>query len=269
MKNNLFEFQDYKEYLLKVLERMPGNGHGVRSQMATAMNSQVAFVSQVLNKDAHFNLDQAEDLNKFFGHTNDEADYFLLLVQFARAGTSALKTRLSRQIEEFRKKRLLLKERVDIRHTISREDQMAYYSTWIHAAIHVMVTIPEFQTKQAIAQYFHLSLERVNESLEFLISIGLIENANGLFKPRVDRTFLPSDSVMIMKHHTNWRIKAIESFERPPAQDLHFSAVFSLSKADVYQVKEALIAATNRTRELIRKSKEEELHCLSLDFFKI
>jgi len=56
----------------------------------------VAFVSQILNEVSIFSLEQAEGLNSLLGHSADESDFFLLLVQCGRAGTHALRKLVSR-----------------------------------------------------------------------------------------------------------------------------------------------------------------------------
>src|SRR5437660_270087 len=114
-KYSLFEYRDYKAYLRDLLSQMPAQGYGVRSKLAQALRCQVAYVSQVFNKEIHFSLEQAEELNRFFGHSHEESDYFLLLVQSARAGTRALKDRIQAQLEQRRKTHLNLKDRAGVK----------------------------------------------------------------------------------------------------------------------------------------------------------
>ena len=74
---------------------------------------------------------------------------------------------------------------------------------------------------------------------------------------------------MISKHHTNWRIKAIEVMDRARNTDLHFSTVVSLARDYVQKIKEQLVKNIEAARAVVKESKEEEVHCLALDFFKI
>ena len=87
MKKALFEYSDYKLYLSDKIDGMPKHGRGERSKLAEALRCHLAYVSQVLKGEAQLSLEQADIINQYFDHSPDEADFFLLLVQAARAGT--------------------------------------------------------------------------------------------------------------------------------------------------------------------------------------
>ena len=107
------------------------------------------------------------------------------------------------------------------------------------------------------------------EVAAFLCSIGLTVQSRGRLQPGQARIFLGSDSPSIGKHHTNWRMRAIDSLDRVHNADLHLSTVVSLSKKDVGRVKEMLIKNLETARAVIKESPAEELHCLALDFFQV
>lgn len=269
MKNSVYEYRDYKAYIKDFIHSKPGRGHGFKSQIAKSLNCHTAYVTQVLNKEAHFSLEQSEELNHLFGHTKEEARYFLLLVQYARAGTSKLKKHFQEELQIITEKRFVLKNRVDTKETLSTEDQSRYYSSWLYAAIHILITIPQFRTKEAIGEYLHLPLEKVASILEFLVSIGLVQQDGGKYKTGTHRIFLGNDSPMILKHHTNWRMKSIESLDKGIDKDFHYSSVVSLSQEDVDKMKEIFARAVEQGRSLVKDSKEEELYCMTLDFFNV
>ena len=270
MVKDVFDFRSYKRYLSEILKNQPANGHGYKSRLAQAAGCRVAYVSQIFGGEAHFSPEQAEALNTFLGHSPEEADYFLLLVQLERAGSKALEKRIEVQIEKALEKRLILKDRVDIKASLSPVDQATYYSAWYFAATHILVTIPSFQTREAIGRYLDFPVERTNEILDFLVNVGLVNYAQGRYTPGTTRLFLGNDSPMIAKHHSNWRMRAIQSLDRGLKTDLHFSGVFSLARADVLKIKEKLVKDIEEARSLIRESKDEtELQCFAVDFFKI
>ncbi|MFL5813841.1 MAG: TIGR02147 family protein [Bdellovibrionia bacterium] len=270
MRKDIFDYDDYKKYLHDLFLSQPSQGHGFRSRLAEAAGCRVSYVSQVLNQDADFSLEQAENLNPLLGHNAEESDFFLLLIQYARAGSHALKTRLKEQILRFRQKRLVLKDRVDIKTTLSPVDQMTYYSAWYYAAIHILVMMPEYRTREAISKYLRMPSEKVSEALKFLTSVGLVKSDGSKYLPGVSRIFLGNDSPMISKHHTNWRMRAIDSLDRDLKNDLHLSTVLSLSREDVIHLKELLAKSIDKGRDIAAKSlKDEEVHCLCVDLFKI
>jgi hypothetical protein len=75
---------------------------------------------------------------------------------------------------------------------------------------------------------------------------------------------------MISRHHSNWRMRAIEALDRNLASDIHLSTLLSISKQDVVKIKEQVLKSINQTRGLARESvPEEELYCFAVDFFKV
>jgi uncharacterized protein (TIGR02147 family) len=270
MKKTIFEYSNYKSYLRDLLKSRPRNGYGFKSEIAKALDCRPAFISQVLNNQMQFSPEQAEAFNQFAGHSKDESVFFLLLVQYDRAGSKSLSERIKFQINEFLQKRLILKDRVDIKKTLSAVDQAIYYSSWYYAAVHMLVTIPQYQNKEAIVKYLGLSLDKVNDILEFLISSGLILRANGSLRPGISRIFLGLDSPMIVQHHKNWRLKAIDAFDNDLKRDLHLSTVVTVNRSDAEKIKQKLVQYIEEIRQQIKESQnEEELHCFSVDFFNV
>ena len=270
MTKEIFEYQQYKVYLNDWIKEQPNRGYGLRSAIAEALHCQVAYVSQVLNANAHFNLEQAESLNRFLGHVKDESHFFLLLVQSARAGTVPLKEYFTDQIQQVLQRRVVLKDRLDVKKTLGLQDQATYYSAWYYSAVHVALSIETLQTKEALARYLGLSVGKTAEILKFLISVGLASQSEGGFKIGTTRIHLADDSPMISKHHSNWRIKAIESMDKSATDtDLHYSSVVTISNDDVLKIKSMLVRSISETKSVIRDSKEEQIYCFALDFFRL
>ncbi|HLD99879.1 MAG TPA: TIGR02147 family protein [Bdellovibrionota bacterium] len=269
MERNIFDFKDYKAYLNENFKTRPSGGRGVRSALANAIGCQSAYVSQVLNGPAHFSLEQADLINQFLGHTSDESGFFLLLVQLARAGTQSLRSHFQTQIEAVIGKRLILKNRLDVKQTLSPENQAVYYSAWYYAAVHVMLSIPELQTREALIRHLRLPPQRITDVLNFLVSVKLAVKSGTRYQIGTTRIHLPSDSPLISKHHTNLRMLAIQSLDRNEEKDLHYSSVVTISKDDVLKIKSELVKNIETLKKVIRDSKEEVGYCLSFDFFGI
>jgi plasmid maintenance system antidote protein VapI len=84
---------------------------GVRSKLAQSLQCQTSHISQVLSGRSEFTLEQAEQVSTYIGHSKEETEYFLLLVQVARSGTRALQKIYSDQIQKAQSARLILKNR--------------------------------------------------------------------------------------------------------------------------------------------------------------
>jgi hypothetical protein len=194
----------------------------------------------------------------------------MLMLEFARAGTNELKHYFKAQMDVIQTKRMEVTERLQVKNALTVEDQMLYYSTWHYSALHVLLSIPALQTKQALAQALKLSSAKVSEYLEFLCRTGLALEEGGHYRIGTTRIHVPSNSPMFSKHHTNWRVKAIQALEDfQPKENLHFSGAITLSKADAEKIRKVLLDAIERTEAIYRPSKEEVAYAIILDFFPI
>lgn len=262
----LYEFIDYKIYLKKALNYRLKSQKGVRSRLAEAISCRSGYITQVLEGAANLSLEQADFTSQFLGHTDEESEYFLLLVIYERAGTKQLKGKIEKQIRRNQELHLNLKNRFKV-NIISEESQMILYSSWQYLAILTLIGVPKFQSKESLSEYLQLPLKRISEIFETLEQHGLISFKNGRYFPEINRTHLGKDSPMISKHHINWRLKAIQSIEKQVDADLHYSSVVSLAVKDVPIVKERLIKALEETSTIISPSKEECVFSLCMDFF--
>jgi uncharacterized protein (TIGR02147 family) len=268
--DGIFGFEDYKKYLAQALKARSRSGRGGRSELAAAARCQTSYVSRVLNGAAHFSLEQGMAISQYLGHTREEGQCFLLLLQLARAGTPALRAHHQEDLDRLREQRLVIKNRLKIQSSLSREDQATYYSAWYYAAVHVIVGIEKYRTRDAIAEYLRLPPGQVAKTLEFLAALGLIATAGaGRYKPGAKWLHLERDSPMIAKHHVNWRLVAMQSLDRPHDADLHYSVVVRMSDDDVAKVKALAVTFVQQANALIDASKDEGLHCLNLDFLRV
>jgi uncharacterized protein (TIGR02147 family) len=266
----IFDYKDYREYIKAWIAAQAKKGRGQRAALAEAVRSPVSHISQVLSCISQLNLEQAEEANEFFSHNAEEAEFFLLLVQLGRAGTPKLRRRLESQMQKMQERRLRLKDRLGVKEQISSEHQAKFYSSWHYVAVHILLTIEKFQTKEAIAKRLKLSIRKTSEILDFLLRIGLVKQENSHYLVGNARMHLGNDSSSLSRHHTNWRMQAIQSFDRENADEaLHYSSVVSISEVDAQKIRSLLVKAIENTKALIKPSKEEELYSFCLDFFQV
>ncbi len=274
MTKTLYDFQNYKEYLNSILE-IAGKSRGLRARLAEALNCQSAFISKVLNADAHFSIESAVLISEFLEHSPEEQHYFLLLVQLGRAGSRKLELYYEKQIERIRHDRRQIKKRVvsEEARPLSLEEKAIYYSSWLYVAIHVAVSVQGRDTKAALAEHFQLKLHELSRYLEFLVSAGILAEKAGHYRVGSRLLHLGHDSIvdssLLAKHHTNWRLRAIESLDRQASQDLHFSSVISFSARDIEKIREVLLKSVEEVDEVIKPSPEETAFCLAIDFFRV
>ncbi len=269
MLPSLFHYRDYRDFLTGQIGAMPNGGRGGRTALAKAINCQLPFVTHVLNGDNHLSLEQAEAAARFFSLNSNETEFFLLLVNYNRAGTLELKKVLENLLEERAKKNKLLKNELKIQDTLSAEDQLKYYSNWIYVAVHMALTIPSLQSQEAISKHFSLSKSVVAEILDFLTSRGFASKQGIQYKPSRTVIHLEKAAPALLNHHANWRHKAVASLIQEKENDLHYSGVMSCSKKDFPKVRAAIAKALAESIEIVKPSSEEVLLGMCLDVFEI
>lgn len=263
----VFDFRSYKDFLLRLLADTPKSGWGMRSKFASACGCQTAYFSRVLKGSAQLSLEQAELLARHLRMTEDELDFFLLLVELERAGTKSLKTIWEKKIRKTLEQRMVLQERFKLKSQLTPEEESRYYSNWVYSAAHVMLSIPQLQSRQKMATALGLSPNKMNEVLSFLLSAGFASETDGKLRIGKNRVHVGKDSPLLSKHLTNWRLRSLYSLEQGDQENFHYTGVVTLSQEDCLRIREILIQAIEKANALIEKSPEEVAYCLSLDFF--
>lgn len=267
---HLFEFKDYRAFIEGYVKSQPKKGHGYKLKMAEALRVHPTLITQVLKGHKSFSIDQAYALAQFMELNDIEKDYFLTLVDFDRAGTETLKTFIQSKLLKLRQESEKIKNRVPMYATMSDSDQAQFYSHWYYSAIRLSSGINKKVTAESLASDFDLPIDVVDKVLEFLISRGLVVEKDDLTLDRGPKnTFLASDSLLISRHHMNWRIKAIEKHPRLESDELAFSAPLTLAKSDLGEVKKMCLNFIQEVSKKVSKSPSENLACLNVDWFRV
>ncbi len=275
---DIYKYRNYKNYLNDYIKNLPYSGRGYKAKVAKELRIHTAYVSQVLNKDANFTLEQTIELGAILSLTKTEEEYLLLLVQKARAGSKKLESYFDKQITSFVENQKKLKNRLEAKDEIDKLDQQTYYSSWHYLAVHALVSTDKYHTPQAIAERLRISTSKAREIVEFLLSAGIIEKSNNQYEIGSRDIHLSSDSPMISKHHTNWRMKAISSLDAATEneeedddsfEDMHYSGIISVTSDDAKKIKDILIKSIQTSRKIIGDSDTDEIFCYTLDMFKI
>lgn len=264
----VWDFLNYRKYLLSRLGP-EGSRSGSRKELAAAIQVHTTYVSQVLKGKAEFSLEQAEAINTFFGHTEEEGEYFILLLLQDRSGSAKLKKRFESKIQKMRDERLNISKRLQADTAISEKDRERFYSSAIYGAAHVLCSLPQYRTVASLAEALQIPKVRVAEIVDFLLRIGVMKTEKDQLVPGPRHVHLGNESEMILKHHINWRMHCISNLQFLDKEDLHYSACLSISHDDAFRVKEALLETLKKTVSIVGESKIETGYVLNFDFYKL
>jgi uncharacterized protein (TIGR02147 family) len=264
---NVYRFENYKD-VLKAQLKERSTQRGIVSRLAQAAGCQRSYLSQVLNSHVHLTPDHAFGICDFFGFNETETAYFLALVDHARAGSPAFKARLKSQMKKIRDHHAALENRISAQIIQGTEMNYRYYSTWLGAAVHIAVSIPELQTLESLAEHFQVPRPLIQGVLQDLNEMGLIRKAGDLWTYVTGEQHLARKSALIALHHGNWRSRATLSAQLQDERNYHYTGISSVSRTDAQIIADLLLQLTEKIRLIVAASKEEELVCLNLDFFR-
>lgn len=260
-----FEFTDYKAYL-----RARANAEwGAISKLADAAGCQRSYLSRVLGSEVHLTMDQAFGISEYLKLSENECSYFLGLVEMARAGTPGYRRRLEANLKRLRHEYNDLQKRVARPAAAQSAKEFTYYSTWIYSAVHIIASIPEYQTSATIAKRLQLPVEMVERTLNELQEWGLTKFQDRRWRFGDQEIHVTKASPLSVLHHTNWRQRAVLDAQIGAADSIHFSVVQSVDRAAWKHIRAQLLLFIEDAARVARPSQEEILICLATDLFEV
>lgn len=272
LDKSIYNFSSYKAYFKAWMAAQPRKGRGLIVALADYLKVNSTFISQILSGASaakHFSLEQAHEVTEFMGLSGLEKDFFLLLVQYERAGSHKLEKYYQRKIQELKVRSQEIGERLHKERVLSEEEQSVFYSSWIYTALRLYCSIGNGKSFEDLKQYFRLPTEELLKLTEFLTNTGLLISNNGLFQMGSQSTHITRASPHAKRHHMNWRLKSLQNFDRISAQELVFSGPMSLSQKDFQDIREDLVQMISQISKKVADSPSEKVACLNIDLFDV
>lgn len=243
--------------------------HGIKSKMALFMGCQNSHLSRVLKDEINLTPDQAFLAGEFMKLNPRESDYFLTLVELARAGDPKYRQALEIKAAKLRVDSEDFGKRVQSKKLNNPINEMRYYSRWQYSALHVLTMKSGGVSMADCCHMINLTHEQAREDLDALVEMGLVVKSENTFTSTNKFIHLSKESPMNSIQHKNWRENASRSSQRQKSDGLHFTMVQTISEKDFLKIKELLFSTIDQYRKIADPSKEEKLICLCLDFFNV
>ncbi len=265
MDISIWNFKDYKKFLKGYIRATRQRGTIVK--LAQAAGCQPSYLSQVLTKEINLTPDHILGISEYIHLNEEETDYLCLLLDHARAGTPKLKSRIHLQLEKIRIRNEEVGQRLN--RSVADKDEILQYwvSHWTTGALHILSSIPEYQTVTAAAQRLKLPESQVLTCFEKLLELGCVTRLNGRYIHSGVGIHIPANSNFILNHHFNWRQKALLSAQEKSSQHLHFSGVYSVARSDLSRLRELFLSTLKQADEIATQAPTEELICFACDVF--
>jgi uncharacterized protein (TIGR02147 family) len=266
---SLFQSDDYKEIIKLQLRQSGRKTSGAYRKLADHLNVHATLISQVLAGTKDFSEEQLWNVCEYLGMTKVESNYLLCLLHIEKAGSQKLKDHYREQKIALQKEALSLSRRVPKERTLAEDEMAIFYSSWIYSAIHLYTTLDQEIYFDDICKRFNIPPRKAREILDFLKNLEMVGEKNGRYRAGQIFTHLEKNSPFVLKHHTNWRLKAIQAAENLSEEELLYSVNASLSRQDFLLLREEMIQFVQRFLKTVKDSPAEEIAQFNLDFFWI
>lgn len=267
---SIYEFSDYRPFLRTYIAGLGPKRRGELVRIASVLSIHTTTLSQIMAGKKDLSLDQGWALSKYLHLGLVETEYFIALVEKDRASTREFKNYLDQKMERLKKQSQDLMNRKVDDVILSDGAKGEFYSNWYYSAVRLITDLPNRQQPQTIAESLGLPLELVERVIEFLVKNGLCAYENGKLAPGPIRTHLDASSPQVSRHHTNWRLKAIEAHARSREKsEMFYTFPVTLSEKDAVEVQSLLAQLIKEVNGIIVPSPPESLYALNLDWFKV
>ncbi|MGK5082711.1 TIGR02147 family protein [Bdellovibrionota bacterium FG-1] len=267
-EQSVFSFSDYKQFLCHYVDVHKKERGSIR-RMAEAAGCQRSYMSQVLGTHVHLTREQAWGLCSLFGFKDLESQYFMVLIDLARAGSKKYRENLESQRKMLKQRSEDLSERTTRKRIESEDFAMEYYSAWYWSAIHILVSIPGFQTVKSIAAKLFLDEKTVENSLKRLAVMKLVTQEKDRWCFRQESIHVPKDSPYVVFHHRNWRDRSVLSSQASDHEGIHYTMVQSVSRDVLPRVRQLFLDAIEQANRIAGPSAPQELVAINCDIFSV
>jgi uncharacterized protein (TIGR02147 family) len=265
---SIYQFEDYKDFFNHWVSSLPKQGHGEYRRVALALNVSTTMVSQVFKGDKELSLELACDLCEYLNMTEDEVDYFLLMVEHRRAGSVKLQKRLIKQIKDRKEKAQKLENRLKKEVELTEEVRAIFYSSWLYSGVRMLASCNDFDDSATIAQRLNLPRNQVQKVIDFLLLHGLLTQKKGELQLGPTRIYLGSSNILVSKQHQNWRLQAFNKMVANEDKNLFYTCPMSLSEEMADKLRQEISGLIDKTLKLVGPSESQTTRCLNIDWFE-
>ncbi len=92
---------------------------------------------------------------------------------------------------------------------------------------------------------------------------------SNLCSERKLQTFANSSLSPLTTISFHWRLQSLANIDKGNAEDLHYTAVYTMARRDREKIKNAIISLIQENMKTVEPSKEESLFVFTTDFFEL
>jgi uncharacterized protein (TIGR02147 family) len=259
----IYQYTDYREYLQSMLAAPP-LGRGTRQKLAEHLGCQPSFISQVLSGKNDFSLEHAYKINGFLHHGPDEIQYFMCMVQFGKAGSKDLRNYFSSTLDSLKKSKYAISKIVPSAH-LSEEDVMLYYGNWLAVSIHMLVSIPQFQSREKLFERLRAPRPEFDRAIAFLLRARLIAEQGPALATGENHIHLGKDSPNAQVASVLTRLRVLGNLDLSDQEAINYSLNFTISEQGFHELRKRIFDFISEVRPLIENGESTRFCTIIFD----
>ncbi|MFS4459481.1 TIGR02147 family protein [Bdellovibrio sp. HCB2-146] len=267
---NVFEFEDYRVFLKTYLSDEANQASGARKRLLLSTGISSSLLTQILSEAKQLSTEQAYEIALHIGFTEKETDYFLNLVEIGRAGSVKLKERLRKKMLEMQNESQQISAQVNRNIILTEEQKVLYYSNWLYTAIRNLIATPYGKSIQTLADKLGVPESKVEGVVQFLLESNLVTRGAESFDHKPGYTHLDASHPMILRHHQNWRQRAVHRMDHYKENHFHYTCPMAISNEAAKVLRASLLDQIKSLNATLQNHPEEPetAFCLNIDFFE-
>ncbi len=267
----IYNYLEYRKYIKDTVEQKKKVGMKMTYEsLATSIRVQKSYLSKVLTGNAKLNRDQAYLLCESFKLSNEEKDFFFLLLDYDTSAISNRRKDLLKQIKEIQKVKCRPKEYIQSKSIISKNDTNLYYLDPLHQLVHMALTIKEFnKSPKALCDSLNISEEKFTSILSSLETMKIIEIDKNGIKVLIESVHLEDQSSLYWPWKSQLNNMANSRLQYKKCdEDISFSVVFTCDQETKEKIRNDFFKLLEKSQKLVNKSKSKNMCQLNFDLFK-
>ncbi len=243
------------------------------SGLAESCRMQKSFLSMVINQEMHINEEQAFLMAETFNLTSEETDYFLLLLQYARASSNNYAAFLKGKIEKIREKKGRLTEKLSKKTVnLTQNNHSAYYEYYLNPLaqyVHMLLLIPKYQSDLVmIAKRLDSTLEEIQTVIDTLQELDIVIYQNDRYECTAKSIHIENGTALSDQNHLNARLQALQKKINLKENDYRFSATICADTKVKKKIVDEIKNMLSRCQSFTQDTLPTDIYQFNIDFFQ-
>lgn len=266
----LLREDDYRLCLKELAERERARPEGENFQgLAARMRIAKSYLSKVFAQRAHLSSDQAYLACQVLRLPQDEAQLFLLLLEFGRSGVRERKTQLKQEIDRIRAESLEVRSQLsNVAEAPASTLEEYYLDPWLQL-IHVALAIPTVAASpRLLSHHLQMPQEKVRLWIDRLEQLNVIRKTPEGYDLQVRRLHLPREDLVYPSWRSQVRIMALQKLQTlSRSEGTSVSVFFAASPQAAEAIRKEFLSVLARAEKWAMDAEKTSLYQLNFDLF--